>query len=63
MPPNAPREAADSSRLEDLECRLFLRGYERFHTELRDQDPDAWAELEQERRAFDGTLMDGLQDE
>jgi hypothetical protein len=49
--------------LEDAECRLFLREYETFHAELRERDPDGWAELERERREFDGTLMDGLQDE
>ena len=49
--------------LEDAERRLFLREYERFHTELRERDPEAWAELERERRAFDGTLSDGLEDE
>ena len=49
--------------LEDAERRLFLHEYEAFHAELRERDPEAWAELEQERRAFDGTLLDGLQDE
>lgn len=49
--------------LEDAERRLFLHEYETFHAELRERDPDAWAELEEERRAFDGTLLDGLQDE
>ena len=44
----------------DAECRLFLREYDTFHTELRERDPAAWAELERERREFDGTLMDGL---
>ena len=45
------------------ECRRFLEEYETFHTELRARDPAAWAELEQERREFDATLMDGLGDE
>jgi hypothetical protein len=49
--------------LEDAECRLFLQEYEAFHTELRERDPEAWAELERERREFDGTLLDGLEDE
>ena len=49
--------------LEDAECRLFLAEYEAFHTELRARDPEAWAELEQERREFDGTLLDGLENE
>jgi hypothetical protein len=49
--------------LEDAERRLFLREYETFHAGLRERDPEAWAELERERRAFDGTLMDGLEDE
>jgi hypothetical protein len=49
--------------LEDAERRLFLREYETFHADLRERDPEAWAEVERERRAFDGTLMDGLEDE
>jgi len=49
--------------LEDAERRLFLHEYEAFHAELRERDPEGWADLEQERRAFDGTLQDGLQDE
>jgi len=49
--------------LEDAERRLFLREYETFHADLRERDPEAWAELERERQAFDGTLMDGLEDE
>jgi hypothetical protein len=49
--------------LEDAERHLFLREYEMFHTELRERDPEGWAELERERRSFDGTLMDGLGDE
>ena len=56
-----PRAAA--GRWGGAECRRFLREYEAFHTELRERDPEAWAELEQERREFDGTLMDGLEDE
>lgn len=58
------RQASLATRaLEDAECRLFLREYETFHVELRNRDPDAWAELERERREFDGTLLDGLEDE
>jgi hypothetical protein len=49
--------------LEDAERRLFLHEYETFHAELRERDPEAWAELERERRELDGTLLDGLQDE
>ena len=49
--------------LEDAERRLFLHEYETFHAELRERDPEGWTELEKERRAFDGTLLDGLQDE
>lgn len=49
--------------LEDAERRLFLHEYETFHAELRERDPEGWAELEKERRAFDGMLLDGLQDE
>jgi hypothetical protein len=49
--------------LEDAERRLFLHEYESFHAELRERAPEAWAELERERRTFDGTLQDGLRDE
>lgn len=62
-----PRDGRQTSlvtqALEDAECRLFLREYETFHMELRKRDPEAWAELERERREFDGTLLDGLEDE
>lgn len=43
--------------------RRFLREYEAFHADLRERDPSAWAELEAERRAWDATLLDGLEDE
>jgi hypothetical protein len=58
------RQAPLAARvLEDAECRLFLHEYETFHAELRERDPEGWAELELERREFDGTLMDGLRAE
>ena len=55
------RQAPAAARaLEEAECNLFLQEYEAFYTELRERDPEAWAEVERERRAFDGTLLDGL---
>lgn len=58
------RQAAESTAgtLESLECETFLKEYEEAYAKLRD-DPAALAEFEAERRAFDGTLMDGLEDE
>lgn len=47
------------SELQSLDCDAFLKEYEAAYAELR-KDPEAWAEVEAERRAFDGTLMDGL---
>jgi len=44
-------ESGDSAR--------FLQEYEQVYAELR-ADPEAWAEVQEERRAFDGTLGDGL---
>jgi hypothetical protein len=41
---------------------LFLKEYEQAHARLL-EDPAASAEIEAERSAFDGTLMDGLEDE
>jgi hypothetical protein len=56
-----PMVAESTARaLEALDCELFLKEYEQAYAELRD-DPDAWAEVQEERRAFDGTLMDGLE--
>jgi hypothetical protein len=49
-----------ANALKSLECELFLRAYEHAHAALRDNDPAGWAEVEAERRAFDGALMDGL---
>jgi len=60
---DARQAPAAAQLLEDAERRLFLREYETFHAELRERDPEGWAELERERREFDGTLMDGLEDE
>lgn len=48
---------------EYVDADEFLRHYEEFHRNLREQDPVSWAALERERREFDGTLMDGLHDE
>jgi hypothetical protein len=56
-----PSVAESTARaLEALDCELFLQDYEQAHAELRN-DPEAWAEVEMERRSFDGTLMDGLE--
>lgn len=40
-----------------LERKIFFDGLNRRYQELRD-DPAAWSEIEQERRAEDGTLGD-----
>ncbi|HEY0153642.1 MAG TPA: hypothetical protein VGB92_16660 [Longimicrobium sp.] len=55
-------QAAESGApaLESLECELFLREYEEAYAKLR-EDPAALAEFEAERREFDGTLVDGLE--
>lgn len=56
-----PRTAeATAHALQSLECELFLKDYEQAYAELR-SDPETRAEIEAERRAFDGTLMDGLE--
>ncbi|HEX8696875.1 MAG TPA: hypothetical protein VF746_30935 [Longimicrobium sp.] len=60
---DARQAPAAAQALEEAECRLFLQEYEAFHSDLRANHPEAWAELERERRSFDGTLMDGLRDE
>ncbi len=60
--PTDPNASESTAALESLECERFLKEYEAAYTKLRD-DPAALAELEAERRAFDGTLMDGLEDE
>lgn len=55
-----PKFAEETARaLQALERELFLKEYERAHAELHN-DPQEWAEALEERRAFDGTLMDGL---
>jgi hypothetical protein len=60
---NTPAVAESTARaLESLDCELFLQEYEQAYADLRN-DPEAWAEIEAERRAFDGTLMDGLEEE
>jgi hypothetical protein len=51
--------ASTAEALESLDCELFLRDYEQAYAALRD-DPQEWAEIQAERRAFDGALMDGL---
>jgi hypothetical protein len=57
---NDPAVAASTAEaLENLDCELFLREYEQAYADLRD-DPEEWAEVQAERRAFDGSLMDGL---
>lgn len=58
-----PKASESTAALESLdECELFLKEYEEAYAKLR-EDPAALAEFEAERRAFDGTLMDGLEDE
>ena len=57
-----PAVAASTAELEKLDCELFLREYEQAYAALR-EDPEEWADVEAERRAFDGSLMDGLADE
>lgn len=42
-----------------LERRLFMEELDRRHAALR-SDPDAWSEIEAERREWDGTLRDDL---
>ena len=53
---------ADSTAhaLESLDRELFLKEYQEAYAALR-EDPEAWADVEAERGAFDGTLMDGLE--
>jgi hypothetical protein len=60
--PDPPASESTAGTLESLECERFLKEYEEAYARLRD-DPAALAEFEAERRAFDGTLMDGLEDE
>jgi len=55
--------AAAAQAIEDAECKLFLDEYASYYANLRETDPEEWAAVQEERRAFDGTLMDGLADE
>jgi hypothetical protein len=57
-----PRRVEAARTHEAQECERFLRDYERAYAGLR-ADPQAWAEVEAERRAWDGTLLDGLEPE
>jgi hypothetical protein len=43
--------------VEALERRVFFETFNRRYQELRD-DPEAWAEIEQERRAEEGVVGD-----
>jgi predicted transcriptional regulator len=45
--------------VEEYHARQFWEAVNRGYAELR-ADPEAWAAEEAERRAWDGTLMDGL---
>lgn len=54
--------AATAQALETLDREMFLREYEQAYAEMR-KDPAAWAEVEEERREFEGTLMDGIEPE
>jgi hypothetical protein len=60
--PDPQPSESTAPALESLECELFLREYEEAYAKLRD-DPAALAEFEAERREFDGTLIDGLENE
>ena len=51
--------ASTAEALEKLDREMFLREYEQAHAALQ-EDPDEWAQVQAERRAFDGSLMDGL---
>jgi len=57
------QSVAAAQAIEDAESKLFLAEYEAYYANLRDGDPEEWEAVEQERRAFDGTLLDGLRDE
>jgi hypothetical protein len=57
--PSTAPAAADA--LESVDCELFLREYEQAYADLR-KDPKEWAEVQAERREWDGTLMDGLEE-
>ena len=43
--------------------KRFLDEYQAYYSRLREADAEEWAIIGQERREFDGTLMDGLWDE
>lgn len=60
--PHPPESESTAPALESLECELFLKEYEEAYAKLRD-DPAALAEVEAETREFEGTLMEGLEDE
>ena len=60
-PDTHPSEST-ARALDSLECETSLKEYEQAYAKLR-EDPAALADFEAERRAFDGTLMDGLEDE
>ena len=67
QPPRALRDldhanAAETIVAERLAAELFLKDYEEAYAALRN-DPAALAEIEAETSAWDGTLMDGLEDE
>jgi hypothetical protein len=56
-------QAVLEKAVEAYRRKLFLEEVNRAYAELR-EDPDAWANLESERAAWDSTLADGLpQDE
>jgi hypothetical protein len=59
---NNPASADSTARaLESLDRELFLKEYQQAYADLRN-DPEAWVEVEAERSAFDGALMDGLEE-
>ena len=58
LPRRVKHPAADAP----FDKEAFLREYAEAHAALK-ENPEEWAEVQAERRAFDGTLMDGLRGE
>jgi hypothetical protein len=54
----AVRDILDQA-VEDYRRKVFLEAVNAGYAALR-ADPEAWAEVEQERRSMAGSLMDGL---
>jgi hypothetical protein len=60
LPRRVKNAFADATAALGREARL--RKYAEAYAALR-ENPEEWAAIEAERRAFDGTLMDGLRGE